>query len=347
MEQCKNIPLGSYYYWHEDTLISLYYKKYFENAGCKFAPIELAKQFSIEYPLNENHNIESCFGFHGKDNLNRANEILEKNILRESDDLKEIIYLSSCKNKVIQKNKKSIWTFLTDGDGYHKSAVKLIKSIKNHTSVHDYDTIVLEIKEKPLKESVKELLSSNGWQICQVDRIAPRDESGTFGRFRDQFTKLILLNFTEYEAVYYFDSDTLVIGNIDLFLNTHKNLNNSIRIGVTRDIFASEWKSTFNMGVFVIKPNKDEFLRLIKLKLDPKFIFTTAQSEQGFLNVAYKDQWYEIGFENNANLAVYSQKPDYWKERENEINVIHYTMQKPWDCTDEYKAVCKLWQDFD
>ena len=80
LEQCKNIPLGSYYYWHEDTLISLYYKKYFENAGCKFAPIELAKQFSIEYPLNENHNIESCFGFHGKDNLNRANEILEKNI---------------------------------------------------------------------------------------------------------------------------------------------------------------------------------------------------------------------------------------------------------------------------
>jgi alpha-N-acetylglucosamine transferase len=276
------------------------------------------------------------------------NKLTETKYIASSNKINvetEEIILSSCNNRVIRKNIKSIWTYLTDGDGYHRSAIKLIKSIKNHTTVHDYDTLILEIKEKPLSQSIKQSLISNGWQICQVDRIAPRDEENTFGRFRDQFTKLVLWNFIEYEAIYYFDSDTFVIGNIDSFLNTHENFNSSIKIGVTRDISASVWKSTFNMGVFVIKPNKEEFVRLIKLKNDPNFLFETAMSEQGFLNVAYKDQWYEIGFENNANLAVYSQKPEYWKERESKINVIHYTMNKPWQCGNEYKAVCQLWQE--
>ena len=178
-----------------------------------------------------------------------------------------------------------------------------------------------------------------------MDRIAPRNEEGTFGRFRDQFTKLVLWNFLEYEAVYYFDSDAFVIGNIDSLLNIYKYFNSSERIGVTRDIRENGWVSTFNMGLFVVKLNKGELVRLLKLKEDPNFLFKTIMSEQGFLNVANKDQWFEIGFENNANLAVYSQKPDYWKERENKINVIHFTMNKPWACGDICKPVFKYWKN--
>ena len=280
-----------------------------------------------------------------------ANElnIFEQNTNIENIEVeinqKDINYLSSCKNEVKRNNKKSIWTFLTDGDGYHKSAVKLIKSIKAHTSVHDYDTLVLEIKEKPLPESVKQSLRSNGWEICQVDRIAPRDEASTHGTFRDQFTKLILWNFTEYEAIYYFDSDVFVLRNIDSFLNIHKNFSSSIKIGVTRDIRENGWVSTFNMGVFAIKPNRQELKRLIKLKENKSVLFESIMAEQGFLNEIYKNQWYEIGFENNANLAVYSQKPEYWKERENKINVIHFTMSKPWHCSTFYKHICKYWED--
>jgi hypothetical protein len=77
---CKNIPRGDYFYWHEDTLISLYYKNHFEGAGCRFAPIELASQFSIENPLNKDHIIENCFGFHGKGYISKANDILNKNL---------------------------------------------------------------------------------------------------------------------------------------------------------------------------------------------------------------------------------------------------------------------------
>ena len=100
------------------------------------------------------------------------------------------------------------------------------------------------------------------------------------------------------------------------------------------------------MGVFIVKPNKTEFERLIALKKNPEFKFETTMSEQGFLNVAYQNQWHEIGFENNANLAVYSQKHEYWLEKSSDINIIHYTMEKPWSCGNTYKDVCDLWRNF-
>ena len=167
-------------------------------------------------------------------NLQDKNQISKKNKIES--EIKPKIYLSSCKNRVEKNFEKSVFTLLTDGENYYKSAVVLIKSIKAHTDFHDYDTVVLEIKEKPLNESTKELLSMYGWKICQVDRIAPRDEAKTHRTFRDQFTKLIIWNFTEYEAIYYFDSDTFVIRNIDSFLNIHKNFDSTTKIGVTRDI---------------------------------------------------------------------------------------------------------------
>jgi hypothetical protein len=36
-------------------------------AGLKIAPLEIAKRFAIEIPLDESHNISTCFGFHAHD----------------------------------------------------------------------------------------------------------------------------------------------------------------------------------------------------------------------------------------------------------------------------------------
>lgn len=241
----------------------------------------------------------------------------------------------------------SIWTFLTDYHGYTDSAIKLIKSIKNNTSFSLKHFFVLEIKEKPLPENIKKQLFAAGWAIKTVSRIPPRDERKTIHRFRDQFTKLELWAFEEYEANIYFDSDTVVVGNIDTFLGLYKNFETGKhKIGVTRDLRYGKWQTSFNMGVFVIKPNRTEYKYLIGLKNNESFNFETKMSEQGFLNEAYKNQWYEIGFENNANLAVYTQKRDYWLEREKDIKIIHFTMQKPWSCGGVYKKVCALWEKY-
>lgn len=241
----------------------------------------------------------------------------------------------------------SIWTFLTEYEGYLDSAIKLIKSIKNNTCYKLENFFILEIRERPLPAKIRYKLENVGWKIKTVNRILPRDEDGTYPKFRDQFTKLELWNIDEYEANIYFDADTLVIRNIDEFLNFYKNFkDNRHKIGVTRDIRRGKWQRTFNMGVFIIKPNKTEYRYLLDLKNNDSFKFETTMSEQGFLNEVYKNQWYEIGFENNANIAFLSEKPDYWWARSYEINIIHFTMQKPWDCSGVYKKVCSIWEKY-
>lgn len=50
--------------WNEDGNICVHNRHIFEENGCKFAPLEVAKYFSYESPLDINANIVP-FGFHG------------------------------------------------------------------------------------------------------------------------------------------------------------------------------------------------------------------------------------------------------------------------------------------
>ena len=160
------------------------------------------------------------------------------------------------------------------------------------------------------------------------------------------------------------DADTFVVGSLQNnnnskvkeFFSLHERLNENkeLRLGATQDYRAHSWIPTFNLGVFVVKPNRSEYARLLRLKNDPRFHFETSMAEQGFLNVVYDKQWFEIGFENNANLVVYKRAYDYWRVRSHNIRVIHYTMVKPWKCewptrgdAKDYGEPCKLWQEFD
>ena len=51
---------------NEDVTISVGIRKILEENNIKFAPVELARKFSIEIPIDENHKLKNCFGFHGK-----------------------------------------------------------------------------------------------------------------------------------------------------------------------------------------------------------------------------------------------------------------------------------------
>jgi alpha-N-acetylglucosamine transferase len=248
-------------------------------------------------------------------------------------------------NNVTFKHKHSVWTLLTDGENYANAVLKLLLSVQQNTHV-GFDFLVLEQSNKKISESVKQKILSKGGQLCQVERIPPRDENGPLLRFLDQLTKLRIWEMTEFESCIYFDLDCLVVKNIDHMFNVHKLFDpNKHKIGVSQDIAGGQWLSTFNMGVFVVRPNQTEFERLMKLKADSNFKFPAIMGDQGFMNEVFKDQWYEIGFEYNANLAAYSQKREFWDKRARNISVIHYTMSKPWECTGEYKEVCDLWRN--
>jgi hypothetical protein len=57
--------------WHEDAVITDICRNMFIHEGCKYAPYELAKQFSLELDLPDNSNsFDDVFGFHNKEKIN-------------------------------------------------------------------------------------------------------------------------------------------------------------------------------------------------------------------------------------------------------------------------------------
>ena len=145
----------------------------------------------------------------------------------------------------------AVWTMLTDGAGYVEGAIKLGYSVKRHTTL-PLDLVVMELSNKPLKDETWSRLRVVGWKRCVVNRIAPLDESGTFGRFQDQFTKLHAWGMTAYKTLLYLDSDTLVMRSIDDLSSTLQ------QILAWQGITLEESGSTFNMGVFLIHPDAHE-----------------------------------------------------------------------------------------
>ena len=57
---------------NEDTYIVSDKKASLLDAGLRIAPIEIARLFSVENPIDEKHNINTCFGYHSKMNMEEA-----------------------------------------------------------------------------------------------------------------------------------------------------------------------------------------------------------------------------------------------------------------------------------
>ena len=210
-----------------------------------------------------------------------------------------------------------------DKADYTYGAAALIKSIQEHVGDNKVDSILLEIPTRRLPDADRAWLKELGWNMCTVTPIEAKHKP--FGRFVDQFNKLHLWSFVEYDKIVYLDSDNLVTGSIDALLE--RNLTDGKKIGVTQDYFANRFVDKFNMGVFLIEPNLAEFHRLVKLQANDEVKYDRPQAEQGFLNTLYKNQWEEIGIEYNANMAVWAMKREAWPKNP---RITHFTLEKPW-----------------
>lgn len=74
----KNIP-WIFDRWHEDAVITDICRDMFIQQGCKYAPYELAKQFSLELDLPDNSNsFDDVFGFHNKEKIDMILERIKK-----------------------------------------------------------------------------------------------------------------------------------------------------------------------------------------------------------------------------------------------------------------------------
>ena len=236
-----------------------------------------------------------------------------------------------------------VWTMLSDNLQYTLGAAKMGRGVRRHTQT-PHDLIVMEIENKPLGDENWKILEEVGFKRCVVKSIPPPDASKTRPDLREKFGVLHVWAMTVYETILFIDADTWVQNSLDDLINMDLG---GKAIGVTKDIRARKWVETFNSGVLLLHPSKAEYDKLLKL-LRSGMEFEYVMSDQGFLNEVYKDNWHEIGFLNNANLALYRFQREFWdKHKLEDINIIHYTMQKPWKCKPKgaYGPICKLWMD--
>jgi hypothetical protein len=237
------------------------------------------------------------------------------------------------------QNMVGVWTMLNDNMDYVKGAAKVGLGVRQKTKT-PVDLVVMELRSKPLSEETWEILRPSGFIRCSVESIKAPEK--TRGDLKEKFAVLHVWAMEIYETVVFLDADTFVQNSIDGLIKMDLK---GKPIGVTKDIRGGKWVETFNSGVMVLHPNLEEHERLVQL-LYSGLQFEFIMSDQGFLNEVYKDNWHEIGFVNNANLALYKFKREFWDEHKLEdINVIHYTMQKPWKCRQKgpYGPICKLW----
>lgn len=61
---------------NEDVMLSVVVRPQLEERGIRFAPVELARKFSVEIPIDKDHTVENSFGFHGKDYIKNGKNAL-------------------------------------------------------------------------------------------------------------------------------------------------------------------------------------------------------------------------------------------------------------------------------
>ncbi len=154
------------------------------------------------------------------------NQDTQVDVLKHQTQPSTKFKVNKCNNLVEARFNKSVWTLLSKEINYVEASIKLLKSIRKHTTGDYFDAFIIEIEERKLTTPSRKALESAGWKICTVDRIPPPNENRTHPHFRDQFTKLILWSFDQFDSIIYFDSDTLVINNIDHLLNINKKVTN-------------------------------------------------------------------------------------------------------------------------
>lgn len=73
LENSSKLPKSQFF---EDAYILIKNRSFIMNSGIKLAPLEVARRFSIEHPVDQEHKLDDCFGFHGKGHLKKAMEYI-------------------------------------------------------------------------------------------------------------------------------------------------------------------------------------------------------------------------------------------------------------------------------
>lgn len=224
----------------------------------------------------------------------------------------------SAKQNEIKNKKWAIATMVLSPE-FTVGANVLLHSVLRHGPtdlVNETTFIILLVKEHEDNHDIINKLHPL-WSICTAPLIPSNRPEQTVVRFREQFTKLWLWSLTSFQRVLYMDSDTLALADITPLLITPNR-----PFAAVLDWEKGEIIQTFNMGVFSIRPDAQEFSRLTTLQRS-KIDYPAHMAEQAFLNSIYnRSNVFEVWpFRYNGNLAAAAQRPEFWKNETIQLKV--------------------------
>lgn len=171
-----------------------------------------------------------------------------------------------------------------------------------------------------------------------IHTLAPFDKGNkpAFHNPLNNFCKLNLWTFTDYDKLVFLDADTLVIKNIDSLFSFPE-------FSAAPNVYDSlDGFHRLNSGVFTAKPSLDTYRSMLK-KLDSPGAFW-PRTDQTFLQ-DYWPQWHGLPYTFNALQYLYIHLPELWNW--DAIKVIHYQYEKPWQednpKRDQLKPLIDLW----
>jgi alpha-N-acetylglucosamine transferase len=222
---------------------------------------------------------------------------------------------------------------LVTNEEYGRGALALVRSLKwTGTSV---PVLVLATGEA---EHLEEL-EREGCRIVQVSqpnvsdafkkrhsrealhRAAPFNKGNkpAFHDPVDNFCKLELWKFTDYDKIVFLDADSLVVKPIDTLFD-FPEFSGAPNVYETLADF-----HRLNSGVFVAEPSVATYESLVE-KLDQPGIFW-RRTDQTFLETMFPD-WHRLPYTFNTMQYVYFNLPELWVWKS--IRVVHYQYEKPW-----------------
>jgi glycogenin glucosyltransferase len=235
--------------------------------------------------------------------------------------------------------KRAYVTALAGGDDYVPGVEALGNSL--HATGTEVPAIVLVTPS--VSPAAREQVAARGWEVREVQPIANPvpDTQHLFARFANVFTKLRAWELSGVDKAVFLDADTIVVRNID-------DLFERPRFAAAPDFFLPD---RFNSGVMVLEPSADTFQAMLdRLGSEPSY----DGGDQGFLNRFYPDWWampvaHRLPPGYNLHHFVFqflSAHPSLRAALEQEVRIVHYTLQKPWMAPTLSGGSSLWWQEY-
>ena len=208
-------------------------------------------------------------------------------------------------------------------DDFFKGVLTLAHSVHKHHPNVEFNIMYIEGR---VSQVYLDAFTTLGYTLRRVNLIRPAKKPDN-PRHNEQFTKLRLWTFTEYDRVIYLDGDCLVVGDLSPLFS----ISSEFPFAAVGDVWdrPDGFDINFNAGMLSLTPSITTYNHLVETisKTDK---YNPAMAEQAMLNYAFKYSHLKLPYVFGLNLAMHqSHLHSVWKGLYPAARVIHYTAFKP------------------